>query len=225
MKLYFQMFIIYLISIVIFLGSSLIVNYQDLSIFFDDRTKLFYFLSVLVLNIPAAFIVPFQSKISDKGLKEVKSHKLSLVLLQLLPIFIIICSSLFESYNLFLFSKSSLSGIIGNILFILGFCLMNYSAFILGKQFNVNVTIIKDHQLITNGPYSIIRHPRYLGIQLTFSGIPLIFNTYMPLLFSLIILLVILWRINDEEFILEQTFSEQWKRYTIKTKKLIPFIW
>ncbi|HOF33613.1 MAG TPA: isoprenylcysteine carboxylmethyltransferase family protein [Spirochaetota bacterium] len=171
------------------------------------------------------FFVPFQGTISDKGLKNINSHKLSLFLLQFLPVSIIITSSIFEKYNQFVLSNSFIPGLIGNIIFLIGFFTMNYSAYILGKQFNVNVTIIKDHQLIIKGPYSLIRHPRYLGILLTFTGIPLIFNTYLPLIFSILILIVLLWRIRDEEILLEQTFKEQWILYKNNSKKLIPFIW
>lgn len=225
MSKYFKMFFLYLISISIFLGIPFIVNYQHMNEFISDKYILFYFISVLSLNIPSILIAPYQANFSDKGLKNIKSHKLSLFMLQFLPLAIIICSSLFEKFNYFVFSNSFLPGLIGNICFISGFIIMNYSAYILGKQFNVNVTIINDHQLIINGPYSLIRHPRYLGILLTFTGIPLIFKTYLPLVFSLIILIVLLWRIRDEEILLEQTFKEQWIKYKNNSNKLIPFIW
>ncbi|MBP9022230.1 MAG: isoprenylcysteine carboxylmethyltransferase family protein [Spirochaetes bacterium] len=222
---YLKMFFLYIFSISIFLGIPFIINYQHLNDFFADKINLFYFLSVLILSIPSVIIIPFQGKTSDQGLKKIKCHKISLFMLQFLPLLIIICSALFENFNYFILTKSFIPGLVGNILFLIGFSLMNYSAYILGKQFNVNVTIIKDHQLIVNGPYSLLRHPRYLGILLTFSGIPLIFNTYMPLLFSLLILIVLLWRIRDEEILLDQTFKEQWTKYKTNSKKLIPFIW
>lgn len=225
MTKYFKMFFLYIISISIFLGIPFIVNYQYLIIFFADKIKLIYFISVLILSIPSVIITPFQGKTSDHGIKNVKEHKSTLFILQILPLSIIISSALFEKFNYFILTKSFIPGIVGNILFLIGFSIMNYSAYILGKQFNVNVTIIKDHQLIVNGPYSLLRHPRYLGILLTFSGIPLIFNTYMPLLFSLLILIVLLWRIRDEEILLDQTFKEQWTKYKTNSKKLIPFIW
>lgn len=225
MKKYCRMAFLCFISIFIFTGSSFILNYQHLNDLFDDKIKVFYFLSVLFLNILSMFFVPFQGSISDKGLKNISSHKLSLFLLQFLPVSIIITSSIFEKYNQFVLSNSFIPGLIGNIIFLIGFFTMNYSAYILGKQFNVNVTIIKDHKLIVNGPYSLIRHPRYLGILLTFTGIPLILNTYLPLIFSILILFILLWRIRDEEILLEQTFKEQWILYKNNSKKLIPFIW
>jgi protein-S-isoprenylcysteine O-methyltransferase Ste14 len=40
----------------------------------------------------------------------------------------------------------------------------------LGKLFRFEASIQKDHQLITSGPYSIVRHPSYTGLLLTHSG-------------------------------------------------------
>ena len=36
----------------------------------------------------------------------------------------------------------------------------------LGKHFTFSVTILKDHKLITSGPYSYVRHPSYTGFFL-----------------------------------------------------------
>lgn len=225
MKKMFRILSLYLISIFIFAGIPVLFSIYHLNEFFSSKSKLTYIISVLFLSIFSAIFIPYQGNTSEQGLRNVKSHKASLHILQILPCLIIVSSSFSYRFGLFSTCNSTLSGIIGNFLFVTGFSLMNYSAYILGKQFNVNVTIIKDHQLIVNGPYSLIRHPRYLGIILTFTGIPLIFNTYLPLLFSLLILVVLLWRIHDEEILLEKTFAEQWKVYRNNSKKLIPFIW
>ena len=107
MKKYCRMALLCFISIFIFTGSSFILNYQHLNDLFDDKIKVFYFLSVLFLNILSMFFVPFQGSISDKGLKNISSHKLSLFSLQFLPVSIIITSSIFEKYNQFVLSNSS----------------------------------------------------------------------------------------------------------------------
>ncbi|KJA26489.1 hypothetical protein HYPSUDRAFT_52401 [Hypholoma sublateritium FD-334 SS-4] len=40
----------------------------------------------------------------------------------------------------------------------------------LGKQFTFHVAILKNHELITTGPYSIVRHPSYTGGSMIFLG-------------------------------------------------------
>jgi len=40
----------------------------------------------------------------------------------------------------------------------------------LGRFFRFEASIQKDHELITSGPYSIVRHPSYTGLMLVFIG-------------------------------------------------------
>lgn len=40
----------------------------------------------------------------------------------------------------------------------------------LGRQFTFELALKKDHKLITHGPYSIVRHPAYVGSAIYFSG-------------------------------------------------------
>ena len=49
------------------------------------------------------------------------------------------------------------------ILMVLG-AAIRYSCFReLGRNFTFHVTLVKNHKLITTGPYSIVRHPAYTG--------------------------------------------------------------
>lgn len=41
----------------------------------------------------------------------------------------------------------------------------------LGKLFTFEMTIGKDHALITSGPYSVVRHPAYTGTLAAFIGL------------------------------------------------------
>ena len=41
----------------------------------------------------------------------------------------------------------------------------------LGKLFTFEMSIRNGHQLITDGPYSVVRHPAYTGVILTMIGI------------------------------------------------------
>ena len=49
---------------------------------------------------------------------------------------------------------------------------IRYSCFqALGRLFTFEMSIRDEHELITNGPYSIVRHPSYTGALLTLIGI------------------------------------------------------
>ena len=53
--------------------------------------------------------------------------------------------------------------IIGSILLILQGLIRDQSYRALGHLYTFEFTLRKDHKLVTNGPYSVVRHPSYAG--------------------------------------------------------------
>jgi len=83
---------------------------------------------------------------------------------------------------------------------------------------------IKEHQhLIITGIYSIIRHPIYLGLTLSFIGGEMVAQSY--LFISLIAYFVSAYvQGKREEKILLSHFGDRYKEYMKRTKMLIPYI-
>jgi protein-S-isoprenylcysteine O-methyltransferase Ste14 len=113
---------------------------------------------------------------------------------------------------------------IGVILGGLGFRLVFLSGVFLGRQYSADVTIQEDHRLVTAGPYRTLRHPRYLGVLLLAVGESLVFRSLVGLIGSLVLLAVLLFRIRDEEAVMEAEFGEEWRGYCHRTWRLIPFL-
>jgi protein-S-isoprenylcysteine O-methyltransferase Ste14 len=113
----------------------------------------------------------------------------------------------------------------GVFLFAIGIGLVFWSGMALGRLYSGDVTLQEDHQLISNGPYQLIRHPRYAGGALFGFGISFIFNCWIGLLASFLFIMLILFRIKDEEVLMSQAFGLEWEQYCSKSKKLIPFIY
>lgn len=83
----------------------------------------------------------------------------------------------------------------------------------------------KSHaQLITKGPYFIIRHPMYSSILIV--AVPMLVDYYsISRLFMLLALCVILiLKVEHEEKILENHFKE-YSDYQKKTYKILPFVY
>ena len=80
-------------------------------------------------------------------------------------------------------------------------------------------------EVITTGPYAIVRHPMYFGVLLMYLFTPLALGSYWALPFFLPLLLLIVSRLlNEEEVLLRELPG--YKEYCQKTKfHLIPFIW
>jgi protein-S-isoprenylcysteine O-methyltransferase Ste14 len=114
----------------------------------------------------------------------------------------------------------------GFLVFILGIIIRWTSIMQLKKDFTVDVAINKGHELKINGLYKIVRHPGYLGLFMTLTGLAVSMNSILSFLaISLPSLLVILYRIYVEEVVLTEEFGDKYRDYIKSTKKIIPFIY
>jgi protein-S-isoprenylcysteine O-methyltransferase Ste14 len=193
--------------------------------FFQNPARLIFIIFVLILNTYASIKIPEIGKEKTKGEKTVKRQHYAVMLLQVFSILLVLSSPYFDRRNILTIGSADLLRYAGLVLYAAGFLLMHWTEAYLGRQFSVEVTIQKDHELLTGGPFKYIRHPRYLGIIIFSIGIALIFISWIGLSLSLLILLVLLWRISDEEKLMMDGFGTKWEDYSNSTKKLIPFIY
>jgi len=95
----------------------------------------------------------------------------------------------------------------------------------LGKFFSEDVRILPEHRLVTSGPYSLIRHPIYLGEIFFGFSIPMILGSLYGFIIMLVPTLMLFNRIEIEERALVSKFGQEYLDYASKTKKLIPYIY
>jgi protein-S-isoprenylcysteine O-methyltransferase Ste14 len=96
----------------------------------------------------------------------------------------------------------------------------------LGRQFTLQVAIVKDHKLIDRGIYRSLRHPAYLGSLTSFIGFGLALENWISLIVVFILPLgAVLYRISVEEKVLRGHFGMQYEEYCKKTKRLIPRVY
>ena len=112
---------------------------------------------------------------------------------------------------------------LGFILFAAGIVLREWSVWVLGKHFTVQVQIRENAKLVTWGPYSHIRHPSYTGSLFIVMGISLAVGT----VFGAFLAFGLTWiaheyRIRIEEEALQAAFGSEWDEYKKRTWKLIP---
>jgi protein-S-isoprenylcysteine O-methyltransferase Ste14 len=123
------------------------------------------------------------------------------------------------------FTDSSVMRWAGLILAILGMGLIFWSGMALGRLYSPEVTLQKEHHLITDGPYRYIRHPCYLGGVVQGIGLSLLFRSWIGIVFTLVFVAIILFRIKDEEALMSREFGEPWKHYCKESWLLIPFVY
>ena len=179
----------------------------------------------VVIMIANAAIWLTQPPISGAETKQNKSRdKFSVLLILFFSIGSIIVAVINWAY--FHIIESSFFTLTGLLLIVLGIAFRVWAIQMLGKFFTATIQIKDDHKLIVAGPYSIVRHPSYLGAWATIAGTTIFFNSYIAFAFAFIGMGVSYYiRIKLEEKALVEVFGQQYLDYQKKVKRVIPFIW
>jgi len=80
-------------------------------------------------------------------------------------------------------------------------------------------------QLMTNGPFDVVRHPRYAGLLLAKLGFSLVLASIFAWASMLASVLLIRRRIRLEELHLREVFGPRYSNYAERTHRLIPWIY
>jgi protein-S-isoprenylcysteine O-methyltransferase Ste14 len=116
----------------------------------------------------------------------------------------------------------------------------------LGRLFTWELSVKEGHTLITHGPYSVIRHPSYVGSAMI--GVGVVLCNFAPgswlrecigwdsiainvvsalwVAYSMAIPALLIARVNMEDEVMRKEFGEQWEAYAKRTPyKLIPYLY
>ena len=94
----------------------------------------------------------------------------------------------------------------------------------LGKNWSGTPSIKEDHELVTSGPYALVRHPIYTGMLAALFGSALVSGVVWFAIF-IIFGANFIYRVPVEESFMMRLFPEAYPEYKKRTKALIPFIW
>ncbi|MEJ2007994.1 MAG: isoprenylcysteine carboxylmethyltransferase family protein [Acidobacteriota bacterium] len=96
---------------------------------------------------------------------------------------------------------------------------------VIGRNWSGVVTVKKDHELIRNGPYALVRHPIYTGVLLALLGTAMAFAEVRGLLAVAVATLALWMKSRREELFMIEEFGAEYAQYKQKVKALIPFVW
>jgi len=115
--------------------------------------------------------------------------------------------------------------IVGALFYFPGMLFLLWARLTLGKNYFVSTgfgaQLFEGHQLITNGPYAIVRHPMYTGLILAALGSLMIYATWTTVYFACFAPLTLI-RARREEAALSAEFGDQWKEYCKKVPMFLP---
>ena len=113
----------------------------------------------------------------------------------------------------------------GVVIYAIGGALRLWPVVVLGNRFSGLVAIQPGHQLVTNGIYSVIRHPSYLGMLMNSLGWSLAFRSGVGVLLVAFLLWPLIARMNAEEKLLREQFGDEYDAYRARTSRLIPGVY
>ena len=105
-----------------------------------------------------------------------------------------------------------------------GLALRAWAVVLLGRWFTWYVTVQAGQQLVSRGPYRLIRHPSYTGALITFVASCALLRSWVAAVFAaLALVLAFARRIRYEEGLLVKTLPG-YQAYMSRTDKLLPGI-
>jgi len=197
----------------------------DIRGFMENPVRADFIILDIILMIYFSFSSPEVGKEKPIGTRDIKRQHYAVIIFQVLTISLVIITPFCDRWDLLIMNVTDLARAVGLLIFTPSYITMHWVEAYLGKQFSVEVTIQKDHELLTGGPFKYIRHPRYLGITGFTLGIALIFRSWVGIIILFLMFAAILWRIYDEEKLMQQEFGTEWEKYSQKTWRLLPFIY
>jgi protein-S-isoprenylcysteine O-methyltransferase Ste14 len=92
----------------------------------------------------------------------------------------------------------------------------------LGRNWGMPMSLKRNAELVTGGPYAYVRHPIYTGFIVAMLGTTLVVIWWIvPFIFFLV---YFVWAAKNEEKIMLGEFGEKYADYMKRSKMLVPFI-
>ena len=192
--------------------------------FFDLSNPLPYLLFYVVTVLWVLEFVVFPSKFKSDDFSEKKSFRLILAGIVLT----VLLNNVFTLLGWFTLEGTAALWLrrMAVVSYPFGLALRYISTFTLGKYFTRDVAIDAKQELISHGPYRILRHPLYLGLFLLAVSVPLFFANWLILGLSMLYMGYVLnLRMTLEEANMERIMGERYTTWKKRRYRFIPFIY
>jgi protein-S-isoprenylcysteine O-methyltransferase Ste14 len=107
-----------------------------------------------------------------------------------------------------------------------GIALRFWAMHVLGKYFTFTVMTSGAQEVVSRGPYRLIRHPGYAGAALAFLGLGVMLGNWVSVA-ALVVLPAVGYvnRIRVEEAALHASLGDRYRAYAEGRKRLLPYVW
>jgi protein-S-isoprenylcysteine O-methyltransferase Ste14 len=114
--------------------------------------------------------------------------------------------------------------IVAGFLCITGLLIAIWARTTLGSNWSSSVTLKQDHELVTRGPYGLVRHPIYTGVLFMLLSSALM-SGRLGAIAGLPFGFVGFWiKLRQEEALMMRQFPADYPKYKAHSKALLPFV-
>ncbi|MER8405465.1 MULTISPECIES: protein-S-isoprenylcysteine O-methyltransferase [unclassified Mesorhizobium] len=115
---------------------------------------------------------------------------------------------------------------LGTIIFCSALWVFRRSHKELGRNWSITLEIRERHELVSAGPYALVRHPMYTSFLLMGLGQVFLLPNWIAGISGLIGFAVLfLLRVDEEERMMLENFGPQYRAYMEKTKRIFPYLY
>ena len=122
------------------------------------------------------------------------------------------------------FNLPSIVVIIASVIFLLAYIM--YAEVLRENEYlSRTVEVSENQKVVDSGLYGLVRHPMYTSTIFLFLSMPLVLDSIFSFVVMLVYPIIIIFRIRNEEKVLENELIG-YKEYKEKVKyKLVPYLW
>ena len=122
------------------------------------------------------------------------------------------------------FKLPAIAIIMASIIFLIAYAM--YAEVLRENEYlSRTVEVSENQKVVDTGLYGLVRHPMYTSTIFLFLSMPLVLDSILSFIVMLIYPTIIIFRIRNEEKVLEKDL-DGYKEYKEKVKyKLFPYLW
>jgi protein-S-isoprenylcysteine O-methyltransferase Ste14 len=94
----------------------------------------------------------------------------------------------------------------------------------LGRNWSATVTLKQGHELVTSGPYALVRHPIYTGLLFAFAGSALAQGEWRGVVATALAFAALWRKLRLEERWMCECFGEAYAAYRRRVRALVPLV-
>jgi protein-S-isoprenylcysteine O-methyltransferase Ste14 len=180
--------------------------------------------ALAIVTVVLTFIALFSAGNLSAGEQEDRGNRWVFIAFGVLMILIAFLPAYTDRKDLFTFDGDTIRWL-GVALFAAGGALRLGPVFVLGRRFSGLVAIQPGHTLVTNGIYSVVRNPSYLGLLVSSLGWVFAFRSGAGVLLVVLLIPPLVARMRAEEKLLRAHFGSEYEAYCTRTSRLIPGVY